>query len=456
MSTDTHTRTRTPAADAPAQPATASPRACSPWKIVPIADYALPTDSQPALLRRRWRSFARLLRGDGEDSTQAHAEAELRALPRVRLENLVPPLDWAPAAAALDEALDGGYDEAHDEAPAGARAAHGPGVHVLVCPPACEHASVLAHWAKAHGARTIDPPDAKRILDEDVRWLDELVDAADGRPWVLPRLERCFLRHASGLALLRGVLELAFGGRLGPGLIGCDSWAFAYVQRIWPLPEATLLTLQAFDGEALAAHFVRPHLDGAARGVDFRIASSGKPLLRGPEGEPADARAAATGDAHSPELRQLAAHVRGNPGLAWHYWRRRLRSAPEPRGETEASTGKDDPGRTRRQLATGEDVVWIADNVEAPALPAESGEDDALLFHALLLHAGLPASLLARLLPLPMARIRSKLLRLEALGLIEAAPPADAQAEPCWQVAALAYPTVREFLRSRSYLTDAF
>jgi hypothetical protein len=55
-----------------------------------------------------------------------------------------------------------------------------------------------------------------------------------------------------------------------------------------------------------------------------------------------------------------------------------------------------------------------------------------------------------------MARIRSKLLRLEALGLIEAAPPAGAQAEPCWQVAALAYPTVREFLRSRSYLTDAF
>ncbi|GAB1458750.1 hypothetical protein MASR2M50_05240 [Thauera sp.] len=149
--------------------------------------------------------------------------------------------------------------------------------------------------------------------------------------------------------------------------------------------------------------------------------------------------------------------MRGNPGLAWHYWRRRLRSAPEPRGETGASAGKDDPGRTRRQLATGEDVVWIADNVEAPALPAESGEDDALLFHALLLHAGLPASLLARLLPLPMARIRSKLLRLDSRRSASSKrPPAGAQAEPCWQVAALAYPTVREFLRSRSYLTDAF
>ncbi|TMW74758.1 hypothetical protein FG147_06295 [Thauera sp. UPWRP] len=448
MSTDPPPRTHTPPAGPPPLPTTAGPRAHSPWKIVPIAEYALPTDSQPALLRRRWRSFARLLGGDGEDGTQAHAEAELRALPRMRLENLVPPLDWAPAAAALDEAL--------DDAPADARAAHRPGVHVLVCPPACGHASVLAHWAKAHDARTIDPPDAKRILDEDVRWLDELADAADGRPWVLPRLERCFLRHASGLALLRGMLELAFGGRLGPGLIGCDSWAFAYVQRIWPLPEARVLTLQAFDGEALAAHFVRPHLDDTARRVDFRIARSGEPLLRGPEGEPADARAAATGDAHSPELRQLATHVRGNPGLAWHYWRRRLRDAPEPRGDAEASAREDDPGRTRRQLATGEDVVWIADTVEAPALPAESGEDDALLFHALLLHAGLPASLLARLLPLPMARIRSKLLRLEALGLVEADPRSGAQAEPCWQVAALAYPTVREFLRSRSYLTDAF
>lgn len=453
----TNTDTHTTAADAPAVPATAGARADSPWKIVPLADYALPADSQPAKLRRHWRGLTRLLRGDSEDMTQAHAEAELRALPRVRLENLVPPLDWAAAAGALDDALAAEIAAAQTDR----RAPQAPAVHLLVCPPACEHATLLAHWAKAHGARMLEAPDAAAILAEDVRWLDALAGAADGRPWVLPRLERCFLRHANGLTLLRGVLELAFGGHIGPGLIGCDSWAFAYVQRIWPLPEAKVLTVQAFDGEALAAQFVRPHLTDAVRRVDFRVASSGKPLLRRPEDtqQAADqapgARAPAAGECHSPELRQLAAHVRGNPGLAWHYWRRRLRSAPEPQGEAQESAGEDAADRTRRQLATGEEVVWIADRVEAPALPAESGEDDALLFHALLLHAGLPASLLARLLPLPMARIRSKLLRLETLGLVEAERQSEAQTEPHWQVAALAYPTVREFLRSRSYLTDA-
>ncbi len=91
-----------------------------------------------------------------------------------------------------------------------------------------------------------------------------------------------------------------------------------------------------------------------------------------------------------------------------------------------------------------------------PRPARQSGEDDALLFHALLLHAGLPAKP-ARPAAAPADGAHPlQLLRLEVLGLIEPAPPAGAQAVPCWQVAALAYPTVREFLRSRSYLTDAF
>ena len=61
--------------------------------------------------------------------------------------------------------------------------------------------------------------------------------------------------------------------------------------------------------------------------------------------------------------------------------------------------------------------------------------------------------------------LRARLLRLEALGLVaredapagnhasgEAAQPPEGR----WRVAPLAYLTVREFLRGRSYLTDAF
>ena len=64
-----------------------------------------------------------------------------------------------------------------------------------------------------------------------------------------------------------------------------------------------------------------------------------------------------------------------------------------------------------------------------------------------------------------LIELRARLLRLEALGLVaredapagnhasgEAAQPPEGR----WRVAPLAYLTVREFLRGRSYLTDAF
>ena len=73
----------------------------------------------------------------------------------------------------------------------------------------------------------------------------------------------------------------------------------------------------------------------------------------------------------------------------------------------------------------------------------------AFLLHALLLHRGLDAEALGALLPIPDARMHSHLLRLRALTLLE-------HDGARWQVAPLAYPTVREFLRSRSYLTDGF
>ena len=73
----------------------------------------------------------------------------------------------------------------------------------------------------------------------------------------------------------------------------------------------------------------------------------------------------------------------------------------------------------------------------------------AFLLHALLLHRGLEGDVLGALLPIPPGRLHSYLLRLQALELLS-------RAGARWQVAPLAYPAVREFLRSRSYLTDSF
>lgn len=417
----------------------------SPWRIVALDEHVCPTDSQPAAMRRRWRALTRLLRSEDPDEAHARAETELRSLPNVRLEHFAPPLDWSAAAAALSRYL-------HDEAAQSPNALHA-GVRLLVCPPHCAHEQILAHWAARHGARMLSLPDEADLLADAPRWLESLppppANDRDARPWVLPRLERCFLRHAQGLSLLRSFLAAAFSGRLGQGLIGCDSWAFAYVQRIWPLPAGVALALQGFDGGALAEQFIRPFCSGA-HAVEFRSARSGKPLLPDPDSDDEDHDAAI-----APELRQLAAHVRGNPGLAWHYWRERLRSAPQarPAQDEEYGTAPSAADTASREMTLGEDVVWLGEDIAPPSLPAGSGDDHAFIFHALLIHRGLSAALLARLLPTPEPRLQSLLLRLEALGLVARDGGGEAAR---WQVPPLAYLTVREFLRGRSYLTDAF
>lgn len=414
---------------------TAAPDASPPppplWQIVPARDYVVPTDSQPATLRRRWRALGQLLLGS-DDADHARAEADLRALPQVRLANIVPPLDWAPTARALGAQA---APEMDGRAP----------VRFFVAQPYCDHRAVLAHWAGAHGATMLAAPDTEQILRADRRWLDDLAPDA-GRPWVLPELERCFLRHANGLDLVRGFLARALSGALGPGMIGCDSWALAFIERVSPLPGTATLTLQAFDGLALTRCLMPPDRSH----VRFLSARSGEPLM------PACADDSDGDDRHGaetacPELRQLAAHCRGNPGLAWHYWRERLCAAPERERQSPAEA----PRRDRQQrdngqrLAAADEVVWVAPGIETPTLPAESGEDVAFLLHALLLHRGLDGDVLGTLLPIPQGRLHSHLLRLQALELL-------IREGARWQVAPLAYPTVREFLRARSYLTDGF
>jgi hypothetical protein len=88
------------------------------------------------LVRRKWAALRRLLRTrEEEPQSPVKAEADLRALPGVRLENLVPPIDWTPAAEALDLALSG--------------AAGAPGVRFLIGQPHCAHPEILRRWTQA-------------------------------------------------------------------------------------------------------------------------------------------------------------------------------------------------------------------------------------------------------------------------------------------------------------------
>lgn len=71
-----------------------------------MADYAVPTFAGLGAAVKKWNTVKALLRSPREESlTPARTEADLRALPQVRLEKLAPPIDWEGAAKALDVAL---------------------------------------------------------------------------------------------------------------------------------------------------------------------------------------------------------------------------------------------------------------------------------------------------------------------------------------------------------------
>ena len=390
------------------------------WQLAPLADYHLPPTPAASAARARWTSLRRLFaRGSEPAETPARAEADLRGLPEPVLDALVAPVDWSAAADVLQQRR--GQDDA------------GGGLTCVVGPPRSGHVAMLHHWASAQGARVVEPPGADEILAGGHAWLDAWPE--DDRLWLLPRLEHCWLRHAAGLALVRELLERAQAGRLGPGVIGCDSWAWAYLRQVAALPTQAVHTLQAFDGPRLAALFRDLLSLDNPRPVHFRNAQTGKLVLAVDGGDDGDGGA---------ELQHLAARARGNVGLARLLWRRRLRAEPdsaEGADEADAAAADDD--------AAGA-TIWLAAPPAAPALTADLDEAAALLLHALLLHNGLSAALLAELLPLPPYRVQMRLQWLAALGAVAAG------ADGRWRVQATAYSAARDLLRAQGFLLDDF
>lgn len=431
-----------------------------PWQVIDMRDFAAPVSGSASALKKRWQSLGRLFQDTSSSPDLARDEAELRLLPPVRLANIVPPIDWGAASTALATALDAvggkGGTTGFQTAQAALSARADDPVRFFVGPPFCNHPAILCDWANHHRAQVLTPPSATQILAGDVRWLD-MQTPIPGSFWVLPALERCFLRHSNGLDLLRNFLERALSGALGPGIIGCDSWAFAFVQRLWPLPGTPVLTLQAFDGPALADYFVRtPRLSLNGRPIRFLSARSGEPLVPDDKTDTsADHRQARDEPEQAlPEMCQLAAHCHGNPGLAWHHWRKQLRTEPdyEPPEQTQGQIENQEAGQQqggREKSGPSDDIIWVAPDLESPSLPAETGEVVAFILHALLLHRGLSADLLALVLSMPRSQVLTQLLGLQAMDLL-------IREDDFWLIAPLAYPSVRGFLRVRAHLTDAF
>ncbi|WP_252107071.1 MULTISPECIES: hypothetical protein [unclassified Halomonas] len=368
------------------------------WEVVEIEAFSTPEKTQ----RSRRQHYIRALRTwlTGKRDAQRHAieENKLRKLPEVRLAHLAPPIDWSRPAAALGDTLD--------------RAFHEQPVVFFVTPPYGGHPDIVSRWAKAHRVGLIEAPAVEELLAGEADWVMQLNEQAR---WALPALERCFLRNHAGIQGVRVFLERALGGHLGQGVIGCDSWSYAFLKHIIGLESVPTLTLQGVEGEQLAEYFI-----GAGRGHSALTVYSAR------TGEPLSTESQKQRKRES-DFQYLAAHCRGQLGIARSYWREQLR---EPVQQSE-----------------GDEELWLLDALDEAELTNETGDVATLVLHALLIHSGLCDEALAEVVPFTRheaLNARMALTRMEILS----------EYEGRWQVAPLSYASVRELLTSRNYLVD--
>lgn len=399
------------------------------WNLIPLAEFKPPSSPAPEAVRSGLRDLWRRLRG-GKTTNNGEENAVEMVRPSQKL------LDWAAPAPdwrAEDVAgLSGGLKEWLQECLGGEDA--GAGVHTLVEPPIATVSERLESWAAEQGYFVVTPPTPDQILGIDGDWLDAL-PLSGGQRLLLPRLERCFLRHHDGLELLRRLLD-RIDQFQPPLLVICQSWAWRYlcqVEKIDALLGAPL-TPAPFGDEELDRWLCDSARDASPYEFIFREGSNGARVLGTDDPESADQ------PKPSSFLKNLAARSRGNPRLAWEIWRGNLLASKDSAVEEGAQeAAKEDKGFT----------LWVRpwEQVQLPDLAGDASSLDAMVLYTLLQHGGLAQRILPQLLPFASSEIVYALHRLRRVGVV-------CQERDEWKLTALGYPGVRRFLTEEGYLID--
>ena len=401
------------------------------WEYVSASDYRLPVASVTHDLKTKLIAIKRVLwRGDSEPKRHFHAKEELQALPQCQLENVAPAPKWDELATAMDVKLADWLAWEKPDNP----------VIAMVGAPYGGHADILTTWANRHKWTILTPPSSEQILAGNTDWLSGQLDG--GGPWIFPALERAYLRHAEGLSLARDFLTRAFHGDLGRGIIGCDSWAWAYLRHVWRGREPIALTFQAFDKDRLARRFQKLADSSGNGAFVFYQSDDGRHVLPPLDG-------GEDSDQTSDFMELLAVHSRGLFGVAQLIWRDSLRT--EPDGRMAEIKEKEIKEKEIKKLTIPDQTLWVVPwkQIAFPELPFGAGYEEAFVLHSLLLHNGLPLESLKKTLPLSSDQVMETLSRLEGNRLL-------IRENAIWKVAAQGYPAVRQFLLDQGYLTDQF
>lgn len=233
------------------------------WELILASEFEVPgsppKEAARGQSRRVWRWFQ-------EEVLQRPEQAEAGGSERSRdcsaaeLDKSVVDIDWNLAARVLCEDLK-------------KRLANRPtDAHpflTLVAPPGCGIPDILEAVAREQQLTILVAPPASELLGDETAHSDFLqsLEACKNQTLVVPRLERFFLRHEAGLALVRTFVERLMSCRRV--LLGCDSWAWAFLQHAIGIEDllGSPLTLAPFHAPRLNAWF-RDNYD--LRNMEFR------------------------------------------------------------------------------------------------------------------------------------------------------------------------------------------
>ncbi|MDD4071534.1 MAG: hypothetical protein PHY78_04105 [Desulfobacterales bacterium] len=356
-------------------------------------------------------------------------EQHLRSAPSRLKDKAAPEPDWTECATSLNSSLDEWLQNRQSETL----------LRVFLKVPYSGLTQALVIWAKQSNFRIIEAPVPEQLIHGKGYDVSGQIDNS-GNLLVIPCLERFFLRHFNGLSMIRQLIDSVLSCSC-PCLIGCDSWAWAYlskalgVDRLFPVP----FVLEAFDQEKLQQWFCRLACGAGGDRLVFRQSNNGNyvlPLKAEHQQEESADHASPTESSNF--LIHLAAYSRGIAGIAWDIWRYSLRYGPD---------------EERTDLETDslfKQTIWV-DPWSQLTLPAVSDgvtHDELLVLHCLMIHGELDARLLANLLPMSDSDVMQAIMYLRSKGLIY-------QNKNRWYATAIGYPAVRRFLSNEGYLVDS-
>jgi hypothetical protein len=397
---------------------------CLPGGLIALEQWQAPETSIRKTLRTGVRDILDQLRASIHPEEQAFRSLDdLPLLTPDRLRQYAPPPDAAEVTRAILAQLET------------REALRGRSVSFLVVPPFSGLASSLAD----SGRRVITPPDNLLLSEQDARswWQRQL----SGDHWVIPELADFWLRHRSGLSLLKELFALLASDKAGTGLIGCSSWCWQFWANYLPELPVAPVTPAPLDGERLVRWLDHLARSQTGQSLTVRMTHDGLYVLPAPE--------QAGQIKYSSFAQDLASLARGNPGVALAIWRRALRARPEAESEGDDVKSEGD----LEAVTSSGPGCWVAplDQLSLPAVPQSVGRHSSHVLHALLLHEGLSEEQLALVTGLSHREVDLTLGRCQRAELVTVADTGT-----YFHVTPLGYPAVRKYLLSRGYPADGF